>query len=219
MLMWILMPYRGGGKSRLAGVMTPAERERLGLVMLRDMLATLCRGYDGAISVVTSDAAAAASARAAGCHVERDAGDGMNTALNRCARGLAEKNIGTLLVLPADLPAIRRTDIEAFMRAHRGGVSVARAIADGGTNALLCTPPGIIGFQFGADSAERHRRAAVEAGTSATVADIAGLRRDIDRPGDLCWLLDNEPATMTAEYIRRGGLEVRLRGYHGGTGS
>jgi len=103
-----------------------------------------------------------ARAQGAQAMAEGDGG-GLRAALAAGARALAERGAGTVLVLAADLPLVAAADIEALLEAHgeAAGVSVAPDRAGRGTNALACTPPGAIAFQFGPDSCRRHLAAAL----------------------------------------------------------
>jgi 2-phospho-L-lactate guanylyltransferase (CobY/MobA/RfbA family) len=64
---------------------------------------------------------------------------------------------------------------------------------DGGTNALLRRPPGVVAPSFGPGSAELHRRRAKEAGLECRSVEMSSLVLDIDQYRDLVILggLDN----------------------------
>ena len=58
-----------------------------------------------------------------------------------------------------------------------------------GTNGLALSPPGIIGFRFGAGSFAAHRAEAQAAGVEPAVVVRPGLAFDLDTPEDLArWL-------------------------------
>jgi 2-phospho-L-lactate guanylyltransferase len=92
-----------------------------------------------------------------------------------------------VLVLPADLPLITREDIIALLdRAVRPPVVVIAPDRHGkGTNALLMCPPGIIEFDFGENSFQRHCERAKAAGARLEVVDLPTLGLDLDLPEDL----------------------------------
>jgi coenzyme F420-0:L-glutamate ligase/coenzyme F420-1:gamma-L-glutamate ligase len=62
---------------------------------------------------------------------------------------------------------------------------VIAAARDGGTNALLLSPPDAIAFRFGPGSAARHEAAARASGKSVERLLLPHLSRDLDRPEDL----------------------------------
>jgi 2-phospho-L-lactate/phosphoenolpyruvate guanylyltransferase len=57
-----------------------------------------------------------------------------------------------------------------------------------GTNGLLLSPPDAIAPSFGADSCERHRALALDAGVEVRIARPASLLLDIDTGADLAEL-------------------------------
>lgn len=207
---WALLVVRGGGKGkrRLATVLHRAARSALIEAMAEDVLRELsqARGIDG-IAIATADTALADLAKCFGAIPIMDDGQaGLNAVIDRCARHLEGKGVATLLVLPGDVPFVSSRDIEALLREHEGGVTVAIAASDGGTNALLVTPPSAIEFQFGLESGAAHLRAAQHAGLPGTALDIPGFRCDIDRPEDLLRLLDPAVEGCAADLIRAVGL-------------
>jgi 2-phospho-L-lactate guanylyltransferase (CobY/MobA/RfbA family) len=54
-----------------------------------------------------------------------------------------------------------------------------------GTNALLISPSGLIDYDFGEDSFERHCELAKEAGARLEIVDLPTLGLDLDKPEDL----------------------------------
>jgi 2-phospho-L-lactate guanylyltransferase len=58
-----------------------------------------------------------------------------------------------------------------------------------GTNGLALSPPGVIGFRFGAGSFAAHRAEAAAAGLEPVIVTRPGLAFDLDTPEDLArWL-------------------------------
>jgi 2-phospho-L-lactate guanylyltransferase len=56
---------------------------------------------------------------------------------------------------------------------------------DGGTNALVVTPPDAMTFAYGRDSCAAHQAKAEEAGLSCLVMPLPSLLYDVDRSSDL----------------------------------
>jgi 2-phospho-L-lactate guanylyltransferase len=88
--------------------------------------------------------------------------------------------------MPADLPQITIQDVWELYQLGLSGPGVVIAPSrDGGTNALLLRPPGVIEFAFGPRSFERHCLLAQAAGLPVRVLDSPTLAIDVDWPEDL----------------------------------
>lgn len=184
-----VVPVRGlpAGKSRLAAVLQPAQRNRLVRAMLRDVVRML-RSAPAIerVTVLSRDAAAAREATRLGAEFlqEPPGAPDLNRALAFAQAEHADAE--ALLLVPADLPFVTPADIQELIDALPSGPGVALAPSrDGGTNGLLLRPPTVIAPAFGSGSAARHLAAAVAAGV--TVARVDGERwaLDIDTPEDL----------------------------------
>jgi 2-phospho-L-lactate guanylyltransferase len=193
---WALVPVKSpaAAKTRLAPWLTPAERAALATRMAHDVLAALVASRSLAgIALLAADADGAALARGTPCRVLEDERPGdLCASLDAAAARLAADGARTVVIVPADLPALTGNDVDELLAAHRGGVSVAVATRDGGTNALVLTPPEAIPSLFGPDSAERHLAAARERGLTATRLELPAFARDIDTIEDLRWLREIE---------------------------
>ena len=139
------------------------------------------------------------------------AGIDYRQALGDVAAGLAAQGVRNLLVLPADLPTLSAADVTQLIESHTGGISLCPAARDGGTNALLLSPPTAIPFLYGPDSAKRHLQAARTMGMAARHTELAGFARDIDTPDDVHWLLEQRIACATLAWLKSSGIRDRLR--------
>ncbi|MEE4184968.1 MAG: 2-phospho-L-lactate guanylyltransferase [Gammaproteobacteria bacterium] len=210
---WALVPAKSPArsKSRLRSVLPADDCAQLSHAMLQDVLAAL----EGAASVdriaVLTDADEVAHfAAGAGHRVIRDAGDELCAALDQAAAELARQGATTIIVLPGDIPTITSADIDGLLAGHQTGLSLCPAIRDGGTNALVCTPPDAVPFCFGADSAARHLQAAAAHGLQTSRRAMPAFFRDIDLPDDLVWLNAQAAGSHTQDYLRQSGLSARL---------
>jgi FO synthase len=207
-------------KQRLAPLLSAEERAALACAMLEDVLSALtgARSLAG-ILVITGDATAAAVAQAAGAIVLADTENaGTTPAVTAAARHLEQTGHGGMLVISADVPLVTPADIEAILAAHGAAPSVTLvpASADGGTNALACSPPQALPFAFGEASLLRHRDAAQACGLTPAVLHLPRVGRDIDRPEDIAHLLQQPRTTRTQAYLDRIGISDRLlRARHG----
>jgi 2-phospho-L-lactate guanylyltransferase len=187
--LWALVAVRSGlGKQRLAGVLDPEQRRALVMAMAGDVLVALVASpeVDG-IAVTTADPDLAALAQGFGSRIimERDGAGGLNAALSHAAALLKADGANSLLIVHGDVPTVTPGDIATLVAAHTHGITIARAVSDGGTNALLLTPPDAIALHFGKDSCAAHLAAADEGRIAARVLAIPGLSADIDEPEDL----------------------------------
>ena len=183
-LRFALIPVKelSQAKARLAPVLDAAGRRKLALALFRDVLAAAlaCPAIDG-VAVVSRDGDILSIAVEAGAQGLPERGD-LNEALTSAAEKLRARGVDRLVVLAADLPLVTAEDIQAVAEAEADVVVVPST--DGGTNALALRP-GAIAFQFGPKSAQRHLKAAREAGLRTLLLDLPGLGLDIDTPSDL----------------------------------
>ena len=203
--LWALVAVRSGvGKQRLAGVLDPAQRRALVLAMTGDVLEALAAspGIDG-VAVTTTDPDLAALAGQFGARIIMEQGSGgLNAALSHASGLLMADGVATLLILHGDVPTVTPGDIAALLAGHQRGVTIARAASDGGTNALLLTPPDAIPLHFGKDSCAAHLAAANQAGIAARTLAIPGLSYDIDEPEDLAQLAKGSGEGRAARFAR-----------------
>ena len=190
MTFWAIVPVKPlrRGKSRLAGILTEDERADLNRSLLQHTLQILSelREVDDVL-VVSRDPQVLTIARNHGARTVREDGQAeLNTALKRAtviAQVYATRGV---LVLPADLPLISREDALALVeRATDPPVVVIAPDRHGkGTNALLISPAGLIEYDFGEDSFQRHCQLVKQAGARLEVVNLHSLGLDLDSPED-----------------------------------
>lgn len=205
-----LVPVKGfaKAKSRLAEVLTATERATLAEAMLRDVVAaaTACNGVQRVILLGGLDARKVAAEEHAHWLDDGGAPD-LNEALGLAAASLAAAGVTRLVILPGDLPTLSSRDISALLACHEHGLTIRPAHNDGGTNALVLTPPDAMGFHFGPDSARRHMASALAKDMPAQKLALEAFARDIDGPADLRWLSQQTAGTHTSRWLARRGLE------------
>lgn len=190
-------------KSRLAPRLEAVERRLLALAMLEDTLsAANASPLVGRITVITPDQSAARRALSCGVAVlsEDDVltddvmlaqdmtcvpsmGSPLNAALEAAARRVrAEFDPPTLIVLQADLPALRAKDLTAAVEEAAGGRAIVADHSGVGTTTLIVPGQGAeLMPRFGPWSAIEHQRG----GAVSLAGDWPGLRYDVDTPDDL----------------------------------
>lgn len=216
--LWALVPVKpfGGSKGRLAPLLSRGERALLARAMLQDVLFSLTSAPSLAgVTVLTRDPDAAAIAAAAGAGVvEDDCDAGLAASLTNALGRLPAGGDAGVLILPADIPAIRAADVEAIVMSNLARPAVTLVAADdGGTNALGCSPAKAIALQFGPGSFRRHLQAAREWGIAPQVLSLPRVALDIDRPEDVFAFLARQTDTRSHAFLTTLGLESRLRAH------
>jgi 2-phospho-L-lactate guanylyltransferase len=213
-----IIPVRGleRAKTRLGEALDPEERHALVEGLLRRTIrAAVATPGIRAVAVVSPDPEALALAADAGAVTLPQGGGGLNEGLADGRAWAREMGATAVLVIPADLPAIRTSELRRVLEAARdhlaagvtgtgaAGTAVTSLVvlvadrAREGTNLLLVAPPGAIPFRFGPGSRAAHAAAAARSG--AVYLELAGpLSLDLDTPDDL----------LAAEAIGLGGPVV-----------
>lgn len=191
MTLWAIVPVKplSRGKSRLAGVLTQEERVDLNRRLLAHTLDTLTVIPEiEHVLVVSRDQSALALARDHGARtVQENGAPQLNVALTRATVIVKSYNTRGVLIIPADLPLISPEDIRVMLdRAYEPPVVVvAPDSRHQGTNALLVCPVGLIEYDFGPGSFQRHCERALKAGARLEVVELSSLELDVDLPEDL----------------------------------
>jgi 2-phospho-L-lactate guanylyltransferase len=191
MTLWAIVPVKPlrYGKSRLAEVLTPDERLDLNRRMLVHTLDTLAAVPEiEHVLVISRDQAALALAREHGARtVQENNSPHLNIALTRAT--VVAKNYATrgVLIVPADLPLISTEDVRVMLEraVDPPVVVVAPDRRRDGTNALLVCPAGIIEYEYGPNSFQRHCELARRAGARLEICELPSLALDMDLPEDL----------------------------------
>jgi 2-phospho-L-lactate/phosphoenolpyruvate guanylyltransferase len=191
MSLWAIIPvkplYRA--KSRLAEVLSPELRYQFAETMFRHILTVLQKvpQITGTL-VISRDTKALAIARDLGAKTIQESNPSdLNPALERATEVARVWGAKAVLILPADLPFITTQDVEimADLGTNSLTVVIAPDRADDGTNAMLVRPAGLMPYNYGEKSYERHVIAAKLAGADVKVYESETLSLDIDIPADL----------------------------------
>lgn len=196
MTLWAIVPVKPMrlSKSRLAGVLSGEDREQLNRYLLAHTIDTLKSIPElEHVLVVSRDSNALRLAQAHGARTVREAGaPQLNLALMRATFVARSHKTHGVLVLPADLPFITAEDIRLMLASAYDPpvVVVAPDRHMQGTNALLISPAGLIEYDFGPGSFERHCAKAQAAGARLEICNFPSLAFDVDLPDDLRHLED-----------------------------
>jgi 2-phospho-L-lactate guanylyltransferase len=193
MTIWAIVPIKPllQAKSRLADVLSPAERMDLSRRMLGRTLEVLSQINDIYRSLVISrDLAILALSRKYNALTMTESNTGLlnlNVALQRATRVAKTFGASSVLILPGDLPRITRADVQAIIEPD--GVDNCVAVApdrhEDGTNALFVRPPGLLNYAFGEGSFQLHLEQARAARLEPRICRLPNLALDLDTPDDL----------------------------------
>lgn len=202
----------GEAKGRLASVLSEAERRKLALAMLEDVVRAL-----KAVAAIESVSVVSPDSDVLGLAAELDARPvaesanvrGLNQALARALSSMSPMPEALLIVL-GDVPEATPGDIETLLAAlPERGIALCPS-ADRGTSALASRPPEVITFRFGERSSVNHKREAMAIGVPAQVVQIESLSHDVDSPEDLRGLLARPGETATHRLLAELGVAERL---------
>jgi len=191
MTLWAIVPVKPlrRGKSRLAGTLSENERAELNQKLLEQTLTTLSNLKElDQVLVVSRDPQALTIARNHGAKtILEDGQPQLNTALTRATVLAKVQAIQGVLILPADLPLLTKEDVLTLIdRAPKPQVvMIAPDRHKKGTNALLMVPPGLIDYEFGEDSFQKHSERAKKANAHLEIVELPSLALDVDVPEDL----------------------------------
>ena len=177
--------------TRLAGLLSPGEREELTIGLFRRALAVL-----GAIPkldeliVVSMDRTLLDTAANNGARALEEADQVSHS--HSVERGVAMAlGLGAQTVLSAaiDLPLATSVEYEELLntssRMSSPSLIIVPSLDGTGTNALVRTPPDVIVSGFGPGSLQRHIHAGRDAGAEVRTTRPLGLVLDLDTPEDL----------------------------------
>jgi 2-phospho-L-lactate guanylyltransferase len=184
----IIIPVKSRDpKRRLSSLFDGRQRRQLQLAMLEDTLQAVARARRIKHSyVISSDTDILKFAGRFGARsVEEDGDRGVNEAVESAISELGD--YGGWMILPADLPMIRSSDISTVLNLHRIGSQVVIAPSEdyGGTNMLLMTKGTRITLHYDDDSFNKHVREATERRMPFSVYYSENVAFDIDNARDV----------------------------------
>jgi len=203
--LWAVVPVKPlrQAKSRLAAVLTEAERVELSLWMLSRTLEVLAEVREvSATLVVSADPDVLELATAAGgVALPEPDPPNLNRALLLAREAARTAGASAVLVLSADLPRLAASDVHALagLAASPPTLVIGPDRHGRGTNALLAAPAALIEFEFGADSFARHVARARAVGARVEICNLPALALDLDSPEDLQLVRRAEPLLAPKE--------------------
>jgi 2-phospho-L-lactate guanylyltransferase len=191
MTIWAIVPVKPlrRGKSRLAGLLSEEQRTSLNRYLLEHTLTVLNKisGIEHTLVVSRDPAALALTRSLGGRTVMEDGAPQFNTALKRATIVAQSQGARAVLILPADLPLVEPSDLEALL--SQGTTPSVVVIAPDrrldGTNGLFINPAGLIEYAYGPGSFQRHCQRSKDVGVKLVVVNSERIGLDLDLPEDL----------------------------------
>lgn len=197
-----IVPFKtlSEAKSRLAGLLSPADRSALAMVMLADVLTALTQSQSvNHIIVTTCDQAAQRLAQSLNITLMNDVGTNLNHSLELAIANVDSKT--SILIIHADLPLVEAVDIDDFINnLPHGGVALAGS-HDGGTTAMAFATAIRMKLSFGSESFRHHWSAANTAEIPVFSIHEGPITFDIDRPDDLLRLRNKPGERQTGKLL------------------
>jgi len=213
----LLLPVKEirNAKQRLAGFLSPEEREALVRAMAEDVLRAVTQARDShCVCVVTADLEAARAAAANGWTLIRETRQvSESVSVDFASRECADRGFTSVLRLPLDLPLIEARDIEELLAVDlpAPGCAIIPSRDGTGTNALLRHPAALFPSRFGPGSFAKHCLAAERAGARPVLLRNPRIEFDVDDAGDLRALLGHDLSrTATGRWLAVSGVAERF---------
>ena len=204
-MIFAILPVKSpkNAKQRLAGFLTPEERERLAWAMYEEVLNKLCtvRGL-GRVVVATADQEVASLARNLGVEVLLEHEQHSHSAsADAASQRVMQMGATSVILLPIDVPLITRDEIESLIDTADRGVIVVPSGDGTGTNALVRNPPDAIQACFGPGSFRKHCDLVESCGIPLKVMRPPGILFDLDTPEDIAELVARAPDNRIAQLL------------------
>ena len=204
----VLLPLKdpAHAKQRLAGHLTPKERQELAWAMLEDVT----RAVGAAITpdqvvVVTRGYPAWLAEQSHWQVIEENQQISESHSVDHSSRLLQQRGASVVLRLPTDIPLLEPEDVDTLLNLKLGARSaVIIPSRDGkGTNALLRTPPDAFPSRFGENSLALHQEEARRHGVELKILENPRISLDLDEFSDLLRFMRLENETRTSQVLRR----------------
>jgi 2-phospho-L-lactate/phosphoenolpyruvate guanylyltransferase len=212
--LWAVVPVkeREKAKERLTTALPPDLRQALAVTMLEDVLSVLAAssGLAGLVVVTVDLPARQLGLRYNARIIDDGARRGHTAAVAAAVRLLTAEGRAGMLAVPGDIPLVTTDEIGRVIAAHRPAPSftIVPSHDEGGSNAVLLSPPDVVPLRFGADSFFPHLRAAEARGVRPTVLRLPGIALDIDNPEDLAAFARQPSVTRTRAFLAENDMLI-----------
>jgi len=197
-------------KTRLSNFFTLQERPLFTLAMLEDVLNALRSSKVTTTVVVSSDSTVELLVKNFGMTFLKENQEGLNQALNQATKWCIKNKAELVLVLPADVPLVTTNDVNGLIQMSLKNSIVVSPSRNGGTNALLQTPPGTVSPCFGPNSFKRHLDKALAKHVRTKIYISSNIMLDIDNETDLKQLLKADQQSVSNRFLRQSTWSKKL---------
>jgi len=200
----VVIPMKNplSSKQRLSGVFDQNQRHDIALTLFINTLHFFEEYFNQHhVLVVTDSKHIAQLSREHGASVLFERQQGLNHAVKSAAMWSECFDFNSQLLIPADIAELDVEEISALLTSQQQLTINTNAVTicpskDNGTNALLTTPPAIIEFGYGLNSADVHQQNANQQRVDCLRLHLEKLSIDVDFPEDL-------PALKILQFKRR----------------
>lgn len=202
----VLLPLKDPthAKQRLAGHLTPKERQELAWAMFEDVTRAVRAAISPDQVVVVSRGHPALLAEPSNWQViEENQQISESHSVDHACRLLQQRGASVVLRLPSDIPLLEPEDVDHLLNLELGARSaVIIPSRDGkGTNALLRTPPDAFPSRFGENSLALHQEEARRCCVELKILENPRIAFDLDEFSDLLRFMQLENETRTAQVL------------------
>jgi 2-phospho-L-lactate guanylyltransferase len=187
-------------KQRLVGSLSDSSRESLSLTLFQNTLAFFKRHFPMLDVLVVSESLDVLSlAQSYETNTLFDDGSkGLNGALDFACDWVKQSGYDSQLIVPSDIAVLDYQEITSLIAAINEAQVVIAVAKDGGTNALLTSPPDAIDFQYGYESASAHKANALNNRLVCRSLHFDNLALDIYHSEDLQMAVIRQPKRFKA---------------------
>lgn len=207
----IIVPVKkfAQAKSRLAGVLSAADREKVAQLLAETVLRQLVRVRRvRRVIVASSEPSLVGVASEFNLDVLPDdpASPGLNAAIGKAVRQAVSDGAQDVGVVFSDLPLFAADEFDEIIRLHLEGasrqVTLVRDRFGIGTNVRLCRPADLLPPLYGRNSAGEYQRFAAACGAEFCIVESDRLSHDLDQPADIRAILDFQHGRMLPPAFR-----------------
>jgi 2-phospho-L-lactate guanylyltransferase len=212
----LLIPIKdpANAKSRLSGLLSADERQRLAWAMFEDVIqAVVDARKPDRVVLVSSFTPAIERARSLSWEVLIEESQASESgSVDWASRILSERGSDTVMRLPADLPLVRASDIDEMLSIELDspGALLVPSREGTGTNAIIRTPPTLFPSRFGPNSLALHKEEASRVGIECRVVNNERIALDIDEPADVESLLERGGGSASIDLLMEIGIIEKL---------